>query len=38
MLKKFVLLNPAMALRKAFDYGSYGDYERSEKIINDLVK
>lgn len=27
----------AKALRKAFDYGSYGDYERAEKIINDLV-
>ena len=27
----------AKVIRKAFDYGSYGDYGRAEKIINDLV-
>lgn len=35
--QEICITKSAMALRKAFDYGSYGDYERSEKIINDLV-
>ncbi len=36
-VQKICITKQARALRKAFDYGSYGDYERAEKIINDLV-
>lgn len=36
-VQEICITKPARALRKAFDYGSYGDYERAEKIINDLV-
>lgn len=36
-VQKICITKPARALRKAFDYGSYGDFERAEKIINDLV-
>ncbi len=36
-VQEICITKSARALRKAFDYGSYGDYERAEKIINDLV-
>ena len=36
-VQEISITKSARALRKAFDYGSYGDYERAEKIINDLV-
>lgn len=36
-VQKICITKSARALRKAFDYGSYGDFERAEKIINDLV-
>lgn len=36
-VQEISITKSARTLRKAFDYGSYGDYERAEKIINDLV-
>lgn len=36
-VQEISITKSARALRKAFDYGSYGDYERADKIINDLV-
>lgn len=36
-VQKICITKTARALRKAFDYGNYGDYERAEKIINELV-
>lgn len=36
-VQEICITKSARVLRKAFDYGNYGDYERAEKIINDLV-
>lgn len=36
-VQKISITDQARAFRKAFDYGSYGDYPRAEKKINDLV-
>lgn len=36
-VQKINVTKLARALRKAFDYGCYGDYMRAENIINDLV-
>lgn len=35
-VQKISITDQARAFRKAFDYGSYGDYPRAEKKINDL--